>query len=55
MAVDAPEAALTFLEEAIAARELNALWIGRDPRFESLHGDGRFAGLLERLRHQAGA
>lgn len=54
MSVGASQDALAWLDEALSARELNAVWIARDPRFEALHGDARFEALLLRLREPAG-
>jgi eukaryotic-like serine/threonine-protein kinase len=42
-------AALSLLERAAGDREPDVLWLGVDPRVDSLRGDARFEQLLRRL------
>lgn len=42
--------ALVWLEKAVEERDAYAVWIKREPRFDSLRSSGRFDDLLRRLR-----
>jgi tetratricopeptide (TPR) repeat protein len=41
--------ALDWLEEAVRAREAQAIWIKTDPRLRSLHGDARWVALVRKV------
>jgi len=41
--------ALVFLEKAFAERNGGLIWLGADPRMDSLRSDPRFAALIERV------
>ena len=41
--------ALVFLEKAFDERNGGLIWLGADPRMDSLRSDPRFAALVERV------
>ena len=47
--LDDKERALEWLEKALDERSLEMIFLKVDPRFDRLHADPRFAGLLRRM------